>query len=539
MLSLAKRVGRRAQTEVGEAGAPVRVGPYRLCLELAAGGMATVYLAHNGAPGASARFAAVKLVHSHLANDAGFAEMFMDEAEIASRIRHPHVCSVYDFDVSKERSYIAMEYLLGEPMGAIWRKLARARQKSPERTARLIARALADACEGLHAAHELTDDEGEPLEVVHRDVSPGNIVLTFDGLTKVVDFGVAAAARKRHRTQTGMLKGKLAYIAPEALRGERVDRRCDVWGVGVTAWELVTGQRLFRAKSDVDTLRAVVEAPIKPPSEVRSDLPKELDDILMLALERDPEARYETARDLGRDLARFACRNEVITTSDLGEWLDELFPGARARKQQLLEIAAQIAREEPEATVVDEPPRAPARERTPTPSELEPTRLYDRDPITDPTGPARTRRWRGWPTVIALGIGLGVGGSGTWILTQESAPPPVREHAPPAPLATAAPPPAPPEPERPQPELRIRPGGGLARGPYLLELVDSAPDELLLRVRFDGRADAIVAPAAQAAPPPTPPAAPRPWRPRAEASTRETHSPLINAIESDAASHDR
>lgn len=463
---------------------PEYAGPYRLCLELASGGMATVYLAHNDAAGSTARFAAVKLVHPHLAADPGFLEMFVDESEIASRIRHPNVCAVYDYEVSEGRSYLAMEYLIGEPMAAVWRKLARTRA-DPARTARLIAKSLADACEGLHAAHELTDAEGEPLEIVHRDVSPGNIVLTFDGVTKVVDFGVAAAARKRHRTQTGMLKGKLAYIAPECLRGTKADRRCDVWGIGVVAWELVTGERLFRAASDVETLRAVMDKPIPRPSEVRPELPRALDDVIMLALERDPDDRYANARDLGRDLARVANAEDVITASDLGEWLDGLFPGAKDRRRQLLDIAAQIARGEraPASQPIEREKTAPTQNISTagmrrTPGEHELTRVYPREPTPTPRPTSRSRL-----VSLVLGVLAGiVAGSGSAFVVQRYAAssafaPPTREEphdAAPRPAAMPI-----------RSELRIGPGAGLARGPYVLELVESNPDELLLRIRLD------------------------------------------------------
>jgi serine/threonine-protein kinase len=478
MLSLAKKVGRRSDPRFSIE--PARVGPYRLCLELASGGMATVYLGHSEATG-NGRFAAVKVLHPHLANDAAFAAMFVDEAEIASRISHVNVCTVYDYDVAPGSSFIAMEYLLGHPLSTLHRKLAKRSAAHVKRDAQLIARALADACEGLHAAHELCDDDGDPLEVVHRDVSPGNIIITFDGVTKVVDFGVAAAARKRHRTETGMLKGKIAYIAPECLRGMKADRRSDVWGVGVIAWELVTGQRLFRSGSDVDTLRAVMEAKVLPPSEVRPELPKELDAIVMRALERDPDGRYSTAREFGRELARFANHDEVITTADLSEWLDELFPGAKERKHQVLDLAAQIAsgeRKQP-LSVGSGVSIAPLTPTGATRTELDSTRVYDRELPRSDVWTVR-RMASPWVALLALVIGVGVGGFTFKALSEDD--PPTATIAPIAPGSAAIPQPGA---TSARSELRIRPGGGIARGPYVLELVESAPDELLLRIRLD------------------------------------------------------
>lgn len=320
-----------------------RVGPYRLCVELASGGMATVYLARREADHGPASMLAVKLIHPHLANDSTFLEMFTDEAELASRIRHANVCTVLDYDLCEEESYIVMEYLIGESLLSVWRQIARTPTLDPGRLAACVARILADACEGLHAAHELTDADGDPLHVVHRDVSPENVFVTYDGVAKVMDFGVALAAHRRHRTQTGVVKGKFASIAPECLTGDKPDRRADVWGIGVIAWELLTGERLFKRHSDLETLQAVQEAPIRRPSDVRDASPRELDDIVMRALERDPARRYATARELGRELARFAARDgQVVTSADVADWLRELLPGGRERRQQMLEIAAQL-----------------------------------------------------------------------------------------------------------------------------------------------------------------------------------------------------
>ena len=320
------------------------VGPYRLCIELGSGGMARVYLAR--APfGANSSFVALKIIHPHLSKDATFVEMFADEAAIASQIRHANVCSVFDFGVSDGQRYIAMEYLAGESLAAVWRKLSDAslRETGNARCAMLLAHALSGACEGLHAAHVLTDAAGEPLNIVHRDVSPENILLTYDGIAKVLDFGVASAARQHHRTRTGMLKGKIAYIAPEVLRGGRADRRADVWGIGATAWELLTGKRLFRRANDLETLRAIGEAPIPRPSELRDDLPRALDDVVLRALAREPEARYQTARELGHALLEgSATAGAVVGLGDVAEWMNELFPTGRQRNSDRLELLARV-----------------------------------------------------------------------------------------------------------------------------------------------------------------------------------------------------
>ena len=351
-----------------------RVGPYRLCLKLAAGGMATVYLARREAEHGPARMVALKLIHPHLATDREFIDMFMDEAELASMIRHPHVCGVLDYDLRHDEPYLAMEYLVGESLMSVAHALQRSTDFDPIRLSACVARMLADACEGLHAAHELTDTSGKPLQVVHRDVSLENVFVTYDGVAKVMDFGVAAAAHKRHQTRTGVVKGKFASVAPECLTGQRPDRRADVWGIGVIAWELLTGQRLFRRETELDTLLAVREAPIRRPSECRPGLPTALDEIVMRALERDPDKRYATAQELGRDLARFSARGgEVLTSADVAEWLGELFPGGQQRTLESLELAAQVDTDgEPvlveNAPAPSRPPRDDSAGREPRPA---------------------------------------------------------------------------------------------------------------------------------------------------------------------------
>ena len=360
---------------------------------------------------------AIKLIHPHLSSDREFVEMFMDEAELASKIRHPNVCAVQDYDLREDQPYIAMEYLIGESLLSLQKRIERAEKLDPVRLAACVARVLADACEGLHAAHELTDSEGEPQHVVHRDVSPENVFVTYDGVAKVMDFGVAAAAHKRHRTQTGMVKGKFASIAPECLKGSKPDRRADVWGIGVIAWELLTGQRLFRRDTDVDTLLAVSDAPIPRPSERRPGVPAELDEIVIRALARDPEQRYPTAQKLGRDLARFCVRDgDAVTSADVAEWLRELFPGGRERRQEILDLAAQVGTQAREST----PPlpridsRTPARSTPrPPPSDDESTHaatsiwLDMRSALVPPPLPSSSRTqpklatpWPGWHSAV-------------------------------------------------------------------------------------------------------------------------------------------
>lgn len=316
-----------------------RVGPYSLCDEIAKGGMGAVYTARLMNDPRPDQLVAIKLLHSGLAADPQFVSMFQDEAEIASRIEHPNVCNTFGFGEWQGRHYLAMEYLIGESLEEVAERLEKSKL-SPKRLAFRVARILADACLGLHAAHELKDDNGKPLNVVHRDITPSNLMLTYDGVTKVMDFGVLAAARRRSKTQTGIIKGKLAYVAPESLTVDcELDRRADVWGIGVIAWELLTGRRLFRRDDPNSTLKAVSDAEILPPSQLRSGLPKKLDRIVMRALERNRDERYDTALELARELTRFAATGfEVITPADLAALMDELFTGGRSARRAISSI---------------------------------------------------------------------------------------------------------------------------------------------------------------------------------------------------------
>jgi serine/threonine-protein kinase len=310
-------------------------------LELAAGGQATVYLARADNRSGIQRFVALKRLHPHLANDADFREMFLDEARIASLVQHANVCNLLDFDVSEAGCFLVMEYLAGESLAQVFRAMARRRTSTPVERPALIARVIADACEGLHAAHEVCDASGEPLDVVHRDISPDNVFVTYDGVVKVCDFGVARASHQQHKTRTGVLKGKYAYMAPEVLRGQTPDRRADIWSIGVVLWELLTQKRLFSRSSDLETLKTLSNLRIPAPSRTCSGLPRYLDAIVLRALSRDPAARPASARELGQELSRALVeRRQAVGLAELSEWMEALFPGGRACRRQLLQIAA-------------------------------------------------------------------------------------------------------------------------------------------------------------------------------------------------------
>ncbi len=336
---------------------PVRrgrmLGRYVLCYELASGGMATVYLARADGPAGFGKLVALKLIHPHLAKQKDFVEMFLDEARIAARIVHPNVCSVFDFGQEGDTYFLAMDYLVGETLArvtrAVWRRPEVAARPS---TARIFARIVADACEGLHAAHESRGDDGALLGVVHRDVTPQNLFAGYDGSIRVVDFGVAMSVGRSHQTTAGTLKGKYPYMSPEQIAQQPVDRRSDVWSLGVCLWEMLTGRRLFRRDGEFETLKAVTADLIPAPSAVRPGVPQALDAIVAKALARDREQRYATAREMGRDLAAAIGALGGAGAADVAELMDELFQAERAERSALIERARRVDPEQPSTSKV-------------------------------------------------------------------------------------------------------------------------------------------------------------------------------------------
>jgi serine/threonine-protein kinase len=325
-------------TEIPGAQETGLIGRYQLCYELASGGMARVYLARVAGVGGFEKLVALKRIHPHLAEHTEFVDMFLDEARIASRVDHPNVCTVFDFGHAGGEYFIAMEYLLGETLQRVWRHVLRDPElaRSP-RWYTLALRIIAEACEGLHAAHELRGDDGALLEVVHRDVSPANIFVTYEGAVKIVDFGVARAADRLHTTTTGQVKGRFAYMALEQARNQGVDRRADVWSLGVVLWELLTGMRLFDRDNDATTMMAVLEGNIPAPSVVRPGLPPVLDEVVLRALRADRTERYASAREMGRALERTLTKlGATVGKVELADLMALEFESEREAREQMI-----------------------------------------------------------------------------------------------------------------------------------------------------------------------------------------------------------
>jgi len=293
--------------------------------------MATVYVARMSGAAGFSRTVAVKRLHPHLAADPTFAAMFVDEARLAARIRHPNVIDTLDVVADSGELFLVMAFVLGETLS----KLVRATTSQGIRLpVPVVSNIIFGALEGLHAAHEATDEQGEPLGIVHRDVSPQNILVGADGIARVIDFGVAKAAGRMQETEGGELKGKLAYMAPEQLTRCPVDRRCDVFAMGVVLWETLTSRRLFAGDDAASTLYSVLNDPVLPPSSVCPDLPPALDAVVLRALERDPAMRFATAREMSLALEA-AC--PPGSSRHTAEWVQTL--GAES-----LRIRAEVVR---------------------------------------------------------------------------------------------------------------------------------------------------------------------------------------------------
>jgi serine/threonine-protein kinase len=316
------------------------LGRYRVVDEIGVGGMASVHLARMDGPGGFQKWVAIKRIHPHLVEDDQFVDMFLDEARIAAGINHANVAQVFDLGKDDNTYWIAMEYLHGEPLREVMRRAEDSNQPiQPE----LAARICAEAAEGLHAAHELRGKNGQLLGLVHRDVTPHNLFVTYEGYTKVVDFGIAKVADRLASTRAGTLKGKLAYMSPEQVRGAEIDRTTDIFALGVVLWELTTNHRLFRMDTDLDTLEKVQACVVPPPSTIVPDYPAELESIVMRALAKRKTDRYQTARELSRALQSFLMhRASFIGPEEVAQYVRRAFGDRIQKREAHLAWAAEV-----------------------------------------------------------------------------------------------------------------------------------------------------------------------------------------------------
>jgi len=403
---------------------PRQVGRYVLFGEIASGGMAAVHFGLLNGPVGFRRTVAIKRLHEAFSRDPAFVSQFLDEARLAARIRHPNVVQTLDVVTASHELLLVMEYVDGETLADL-RRLRE--QRGVSFPIDIAAGIVAGALHGLDAAHGAKDENGLPLNIVHRDVSPQNIILGRDGVPRVLDFGVAKAAARFRSTQGEVMKGKLRYMAPEQVTAKGVDRRTDVFAAGIVLWETLAGRTLFEVSEGgaAAVINRVINAPIVPPSTYRPDVARELDAVVMRALQRAPEERYQTALEFAEALED-ALR--MPTARTMGRWVVAVAGDVLdQRAEQIAEIEARAGTADLE-TLSDEmlsslsgqivrksmPPGPDDRTVADTPAE---TRRVGPTDVTHVTGaletePGRSRRW----LVLGALTLLGLTGVVVWLL---------------------------------------------------------------------------------------------------------------------------
>jgi serine/threonine protein kinase len=318
---------------------PLRVvGRYALYNEIAAGGMATVHIGRLLGPVGFARTVAVKRLHPQFAKDPEFVSMFLDEARLAARVQHPNVVATIDVVATDGELFLIMDYVRGESLSKLLRT---ARKQGTRIPPRIAASIMCGFLHGLHAAHEAKNERGDRIDLVHRDVSPQNVLVGADGIPRVLDFGIAKAAGRIQVTRDGQIKGKLAYMPPEQLSGRDVTRAVDIYASAVVMWETLTGERLFKGETESETLAKILRDPVVPPSQVVPGLTTAFDAPLLRALSREAKQRHSTARELAFELEKCV---GFASNSEVGEWVENMVGTIlSAREDQIAEIESNSA----------------------------------------------------------------------------------------------------------------------------------------------------------------------------------------------------
>lgn len=377
------------------------IGRYEVVGQLATGGMAEILLARLVGPSGFERPVVIKRILAHLAHSPAMHAMFVDEARILAGLRHANVVHVDTLGEHEGTPYLAMEYLAGESAAGLLRRLVSARRRLPLDLAAYI---VAEAAAGLHAAHELRDADGMPRGLVHRDVSPQNVFVTYDGAIKVLDFGIAKATDRIARTETGQLKGKFRYMSPEQTAGAELDRRSDVFSLGAVLYELATSRSLFARKTHLLTMRAICEEPVTAPSRVSPEIPKTFDAVCLRALKRKREDRHPTAAAMRKELLPFITASEggAEPAERLAAMMRELFADRIAEKGEMLRRVRAGAD-------VPEMPRGDADELVSVPSVAELVETQATATMTSEIAPVR--RGSIALAVALVAVGLAAGGS--------------------------------------------------------------------------------------------------------------------------------
>jgi serine/threonine protein kinase len=311
------------------------LGPYVIHERLGVGGMAAVHRAERRGIEGFRRQVALKRLHAHVADDPAMVSAFVHEAQLASRLHHTNVAQTYDLGKVNDTYFIAMEYVEGPTLTQVMRQCAAAAGAMP---VPIVLSILMQVCDALDHAHNLTDDAGQPLGIIHRDVSPSNIIVSNTGIVKLIDFGIAKAASQRVKTMTGLVKGKFAYLAPEYTRGQ-LDLRADLFGLGVIAHELLTARSLFQAKNDFETITRLRELQIQPPSRHNPEISRDVDDIVMTALQRDPTLRWQSAAAMRVAITNAARAVGVVAgTQEVREWTEWALAQPKRQRDPTLDL---------------------------------------------------------------------------------------------------------------------------------------------------------------------------------------------------------
>ena len=335
-----------------------RVGRYEVLARLAKGGMAELSLASTQGPGGFRKFAVLKQILAEAADDENFVKMFLDEARVTAAFSHPAICQVFEMGEDTSTGlYVAMEFIAGQDLNQVVSACARQQAVLP---VGFSASVVLECAHALHYAHTFKLPSGEDSPVIHRDVAQKNIMVTYDGQVKLLDFGIAKAKGALARTRAGTVKGTAGYMSPEQVRGDAIDGRSDVFSLGVVLWEMMTGRRLFSADTELAELKMILSEPIPAPSDVEASVPKELSAVAMKALERDLNLRYRSARDMARALSS-SCGHLLFDAEERAVFMKERFEEKIASTRRLFEAAAKDEREVGEA--VEEFRRSSAHDR--------------------------------------------------------------------------------------------------------------------------------------------------------------------------------
>ena len=322
---------------------PEQFGTYWLLDRIAVGGMAEVFRAKTFGAQGFEKVLVIKRILDRFADDADFVEMFIDEAKLSASLAHPNIAQIFDFGKQGSNYFIAMEAVDGQDLKSVLRRLAEASERMPIEYACYMGHQIA---RGLDYAHKRSDAMGLPLNIVHRDVSPSNAIVSYEGQIKIVDFGIAHAESANRESESGVLKGKYSYMSPEQASGFEVDHRSDVFSTGIVLWEMLTGNRLFRYASEIETLEAIKACSVPPPSEYNPDVPPELDEICLIALAREPGARYQQASDLQNALGDFLLPSSPDRVApSVATWMREHFGEEIRQARERLDRGTQLAAE--------------------------------------------------------------------------------------------------------------------------------------------------------------------------------------------------